>query len=688
MMGSWAADVPGSGAQGIAGISATEQALRVEMACPGRDVRLLELRPYERFDPAADARHPVAWEGKVGDALVQIPRFDGQRDRLYSKFQAVDNATGAAIGPAHYVDDLSAVPAWDFEMPWPESKKGVTCPVDLDDLVTLGVKYTDTNVMLRGVLDLDSENPEETWEVDGQRFGINLGYIRHFDAQIKQMNDVGINVTLILLNGVPTQPDPKNPFIHPKTDLAHAPNHLGSFNLTDEAGLRCYRAVVEYLAHRYSDPSGEHGWVSGYVVGNELQSHWYWHNTGRVSLEDLAREYTTQLRVAWLAVRRYHEHVRVYASMEHHWTIRFDPDPMKSVPGRDLLEGINAFAKAEGDFPWHLAFHPYPENLGNPRFWEDKTAVFGLDSPRITFKNLEVMPAVLEQERFLYRGVRRRIILSEQGLHCPGGPDGEKIQAAAYALAYYKVSRMPEIDAFILHRHVDHRAEGGLHLGLWSCKQDGPDPCAPDKARMIHDVFRLADTEEWEAAFEFAKPIIGIEDWAEADPREDAIPEDSGIVARPLDADAVIHDLYARSREAKVENCLDWRTTWERDADGRLYPTVFQHPPGEGDPVGKATYTVELPQPREGHRIALQFGVQLTSESDDGVRFAVLVDGVEAWSETQTQTRQSTHHQVDLSAHAGKTIRLTLEVDRLENASHDWSTWLRPVVLYVPEAQP
>ena len=44
------------------------------------------------------------------------------------------------------------------------------------------------------------------------------------------MTELGINVTLIPINGVPDHPDPNNPLINPRTDLAHAPYHLGAFN--------------------------------------------------------------------------------------------------------------------------------------------------------------------------------------------------------------------------------------------------------------------------------------------------------------------------------------------------------------------------------------------------------------------------------------------------------------------------
>jgi len=105
--------------------------------------------------------------------------------------------------------------------------------------------------------------------------------------------------------------------------------------------------------------------------------------------------------------------------------------------------------------------------------------------------------------------------LSEQGFHTANQPDGELWQAAAYAYAYYKCEHLPGIDAFILHRHVDHRDEGGLNLGLWTRNQASRSAAEPGRRKRIYDVFKAADTLEWKQAFDFALPVIGIKAWEE-----------------------------------------------------------------------------------------------------------------------------------------------------------------------------
>ena len=90
---------------------------------------------------------------------------------------------------------------------------------------------------------------------------------------------------------------------------------------------------------------------------------------------------------------------------------------------------------------------------------------------------------------------------------------GELWQAAAYAYAYYKTANLPDIDSFILHRHVDHGAEGGLNLGLWTRDTKGRSHADPVAKKKIYGVFQDADTPGWKDAFEFALPVIGIQKW-------------------------------------------------------------------------------------------------------------------------------------------------------------------------------
>ncbi|MCL2159375.1 MAG: DUF5722 domain-containing protein, partial [Oscillospiraceae bacterium] len=172
-----------------------------------------------------------------------------------------------------------------------------------------------------------------------------------------------------------------------------------------------------------------------------------------------------------------------------------------------------------GDIGWNIAFHPYPQDLFDPRTWNDATATDSPDTYRITFKNLQVLVEYLRQTQMRYNGSARRVILSEQGFH--GGNNGQaaqELQAAAYAYAYYKAASLPEIDAFILHRHVDHNQEGGLMLGLWTCENG--EICEAGNKKLIYEIFRDIDRTNSYDISAFSLDVIrstgvSVTDWSD-----------------------------------------------------------------------------------------------------------------------------------------------------------------------------
>lgn len=381
------------------------------------------------------------------------------------------------------------------------SKKGLQVEM-VDDALALGVKHAALNFNLTSLADLRGDPANPTWTVEGRTFNFRRDALERLDRQIRPLSKAGVLVYLIVLAYAPADEETRRLVLHSRYD-PKAPNRLGGFNTATEEGRLWLRAAVEFVADRYRNQ------VVGYILGNEVNSHWFWYNLGRITLEEFTDEYLRAARLVHAAIRRQSSWARLYLSLEHHWGIRYPGgDDHQAFPGRAFLDLFARRAKEGGDFDWHLAFHPYPENLFEPRFWKDRSARPDENTPRITFKNLEVLTAYLRRPELLFDGVPRRVILSEQGFHTPAGAEGETIQAAAYCAAYRKVAAMEGIDAFILHRHVDNAGEGGLLLGL----RRGGGQRLPKK---IYDCFRAADTPEWEKAFEFALPVVGLERWTD-----------------------------------------------------------------------------------------------------------------------------------------------------------------------------
>jgi hypothetical protein len=368
------------------------------------------------------------------------------------------------------------------------------------------------------LVDLESRSDSVRFAFDGQDYFFKTRSLAHLDSQIKPLSDAGALVNLILLNYENGNPALDAVFLHPLYDPNAKTNRMSAFNVVTPEGIRHLRAAVAFLAQRYSEPGAPHGRVWNYIVGNEVNSHWWWNNMGRAPAEQVVSDYERAVRLVHDAVRLYSANARIFISLEHHWGIRYPPGAAdQAIPGREVVEMLARLARERGDFEWHVAHHPYPEDLGDPRFWRDKSALLADDSPRITFKNLEVLPRFLARADLRFAGQPRRVILSEQGFHCPDRPDGERDQAAAWCAAWWKVAHLDGIDAFILHRHVDHAYEG-LNLGLWT---HAPDTLStPGRHRKMYELFRVADTPEWEKAFAFALPVVGIEYWEQMLPKE------------------------------------------------------------------------------------------------------------------------------------------------------------------------
>ncbi|MEW4486439.1 DUF5722 domain-containing protein [Thalassoglobus sp. JC818] len=442
---------------------------------------------------------------------VRIDPFRGQ-----GKIEISDIRLVGESQTTHYQLSLPTTPATSSRsdetesvFPVAASKKGLQVEI-VEDAIELGVKHAVFNFNLTSLFATDDSPSNPTWVRNGHEYTFSHRYLERQDANIKKLSDSGALVYLVVLVYRSHNSRENDFLLHPNYHL-EAPNNLSAFNTVTPEGREALSAAMEFMADRWSGAKTEHGRVAGYIMGNEVNSHWWWSNCGEVSMEEFIDDYADAIQLAHDAVRAASSWARVYISLEHHWTVPFSKKhPQRSFPGRDFLERFSAEIKNRGNPEWHLAFHPYPENLFDPRFWDDETAIDSQDSPRVTFKNLEVLTKFMRQPEMQFAGKPRSIILSEQGFHTPPGLEGQQLQAAAYCYAYRKVAALEDIDAFILHRHVDHPREGGLNLGLRTF--DPNNRQSPPK-KLIYNVFRDADRDDWRTSFEFALPIVGLNDW-------------------------------------------------------------------------------------------------------------------------------------------------------------------------------
>lgn len=399
--------------------------------------------------------------------------------------------------------------------PLVSSKKGLQVQMG-DDALALGIKHAALNVYLPQLLDKEGSPDAIIHELGGKAWPFRRRAVESHDQKIKELSDQGVLVYLILLATQNGAQDQTPLFTHPAAAREKAGWSISAFHLETPAAREAYEAVIDFLAARYSGRDQSHGRAWGYIAGNEVNSHFMWYRLGPATVEEVAAHYEKSVRLTYDIVRRHSAHARVYLSFDHHWGVKMHGvSAYDSCAGRELLEAFARLARenARGDFAWHVAYHPYPDDLGNPRTWLDQSALPEDNSPHITFKNLEVLTKYLAKPGLLWQGEPRRVILSEQGFHCLDTADGEKLQAAAFVYAWEKCALLPGIDAFIWHRHVDHAHEGGLNLGLWR-KRPGT-IATPGSKKMLYEVFRAAETPQWAEKSAFALPVTGLKSWDE-----------------------------------------------------------------------------------------------------------------------------------------------------------------------------
>ncbi|RIQ30986.1 DUF5722 domain-containing protein [Jiangella rhizosphaerae] len=627
-----APDTADADTAGITGVTVTDDAVTVAGTAPGGAQVDVYALPTEVPETDWAGREPVATGTATPDGAftADIGRTAADRELYYSKYLAV--VDGAPLGTYHYADDVRITPVNDFPYPQSPTKKGLQVQMTAD-AEELGVGHAGINVAFNDLMQLTDEGPDRsipfTW--NGTEYYFDAGHVASLDRQIKPLSDNGAVVNLILILYRDDSPNSAWPVLkHPDADLTGGP--VFAFNTETAEGVAHYTAAIEFLAGRYTREDQRYGRATGFIVGNEVDAQFVWQNMGEKPLEEFLLSYERALRITHLATRTAYEQARTYTSLTHSWTTPSGPavPAGRFYPGKDVVDGLNALTKAHGDYAWHIAHHPYPENLLDPAFWEDTTATPDPDTtPRITFKNIEVLNAYLTRPEQLYDGQPRRVILSEQGCNTPGdSAEAERLQAACYALAYYKIHFLPAIDSFILHRHVDHKHEGGLRLGLWWWDDSRPDPAPPAERKLIHDVFTYIDTERSLEVTEFALDVIGIDDWSELvdgwDPdalavRDLPVTAGASVTARPLRATTLFD--FAGGTQG-------WRTSDAANAvaaDDGFLRTSFTYESGMSANLAQLWRgtDVVLAEPADASAAAaLTLRVRIPDDADIGSRFA------------------------------------------------------------------
>lgn len=379
------------------------------------------------------------------------------------------------------------------------------------ELDVLGIGAVTVNVAgLHHVLLLDAAPDTVPYVWEGTTYHFRESALHGYDRifRIALENKVMVSA-ILLINNIR---DPKQA---EGRLLAHAdatPDGTYAMpNIDTEEGVRYVSALYNLIAERWSRADGKFGRVHHWIMHNEVDFGWVWTNAGKKSDIDYLDLYQRSMRLMHLSARQYDPNSDVFISLTHHWSIAGEPYAYGS---RRLLELLQRFAAAEGDFEWGLAFHPYPQDLFEPKTWQDTQATWDWDTAKITPRNLEVLDAYMQREEMRFRGQVRKVHLSENGFNSRTYSETDLAdQAAGMALAWNKLKRLPTIQVWHYHNWVDHPDEGGLKIGLRKLPNDPKDPYGMKPIWHLYKAFGT-DTEE-RVSMPYLQ-VLGLQSWEEA----------------------------------------------------------------------------------------------------------------------------------------------------------------------------
>lgn len=452
-----------------------------------------------------------------GSFSIDTPRFrkrDGlDYDRLTSRWQIVSVGETGFIRKSHsrYGGKVECRSP-DLPAAAPRSKKGLggwhasKLTNELDDL---GISAVTVNMVMHSLVSLKpGPNTIPTvWQ--GRTYYMREQVLQKFDNTFRETQKKGVMVSVVLLVANPAKS--KAPVVkmmgHPD---ALVDGIYGMPNVTSPEGIGIYGAVLNFAAERWSRPDGEFGRVHHWIMQNEVDAGWVWTNAGVKPAMTYMDLYHRSMRLMDLIARQYDPRSKPFISLTHHWA---KPGNPKFFGSKRMLDLLVKFTEAEGNFPWGLAYHPYPQSLRNPRTWEDQQAIFSFKSDKITPWNLEVLDAYMKQPKMLFRGSVRPVHLSENGFNSPDySAKSLEDQAAGMAIAWKKMEKLSSIKSWQYHNWIDNRKEGGLRIGLRKFPDAEGDPYGK---KPIWHLYQAMGTSKEDEVFAPYLKTIGILSWDE-----------------------------------------------------------------------------------------------------------------------------------------------------------------------------
>lgn len=468
---------------------------------------LFALMPYENSVGKSSILLAKSRQQAMMNFRVALNK-DSKNSVLYRKFAVAVKQNGQyrLASNAMYITNPQVLAKYTYKFPSAASKKGLHIQPDmLTDAEDLSVKHAAVNICLDTfVATAGSKNKSTSYaySYQGKTYWFTKWACREVDRQVEKLSENNVIISGILLL---RSQFGGSVLIAPQARGAGKPYY--GFNTMDQEGVETLAALISFLGERYMKSPKTNGRIVNWIVGNEVNDYGTYNYLGKLSFGEYVEAYARSFRVVSTALRSVYSNARVYISLDHLWNMKQYHG--QSFYSKNMLDGFAGALAAQGDINWNLAFHPYPAPLTDPVFWDDN--VSDSDSTKtVTMKNIGYLTDYVTKH---FRS-DVRIILSEQGFTSgAGGKTKEKLQAAAFAYAYYLTEFNDKIDSFIMNRHVDHLEETkqNLYLGVWK-NTSGKLEYASEK-KEIWDVFKYIDSASSKSVTQFALSYIHASSW-------------------------------------------------------------------------------------------------------------------------------------------------------------------------------
>jgi hypothetical protein len=494
-------------------VSRTEITVTGEYSGEGK-FSLCEVFPNDTLVTTTQFKNKIALDNS--SFRITLPRVIAKNginyDRLLSRWVIVKESGNNELLASHarYADVIE--PTQSMPPGILTSKKGLGgffINQFVSDLDELGITSITINILITGMIYTTPGVNRVSHTYGGKTYYMSTDYLKHIDEALKLAASKNIVVAaIILVQKAAECADPEIGRILQHPDFTSEGIYTMP-NMTTDEGVNCYAAALDFLASRYNRPDNAYGRIHKWIMHNEVDAGLSWTNMGRKPMLNYLDTYLRSMRICHNISRQYDEHSEIMGSFTHSWV-----EPVELYSSKELLTMLQQFCNLEGDFQWGVAYHPYPQDLNEPKTWLDGKAIFTPHSPLVTFKNLEVIDDWIKKPENSYKGsVKRTLWLSENGTNSRTyGTKDLKEQAAGFAYAWKKLANLDGIDAIQWHNWIDNRVEYGLRIGLRRFPDDETDPGG---RKPVWYAYQAAGTDREAEVFEPYKSIIGISNWSE-----------------------------------------------------------------------------------------------------------------------------------------------------------------------------